>query len=85
MSLLLGHRELKPVATQLPLSWYFDPVMYERELEVFFKRGPGYVGHSLMVPQLNDYRALEMTDGAWSLINNPTGIDLVSLTFEMVC
>jgi choline monooxygenase len=78
MSILLGHRELKPVATQLPLSWYFDPVMYERELEVFFKHGPGYVGHTLMAPNPNDYRVLEMTDGAWSLVNNANQIDLVS-------
>ena len=78
MSKLLGLRELQPVATQLPVSWYFDPAIYQRELEVFFKRGPGYVGHQLMVPGLNDYRVLEMTDGAWSLVHNHSGIDLVS-------
>src|SRR5258706_11929 len=78
MSKLLGERELSPVATQLPVSWYFDPVIYQRELEVFFKRGPGYVGHELMVPNANDYRALEMTDGAWSLVRNAASVDLVS-------
>ena len=78
MSKLLGLRELQPVATQLPVSWYFDPAIYQRELEVFFKRGPGYVGHELMVPSLNDYRVLEMTNGAWSLVHNLSGIDLIS-------
>ena len=84
MSILLGARELSPVTTQLPVSWYFDQAIHQRELEVFFKRGPGYVGHELMVPQQNDFRALEMTDGAWALINNGpkdkngTSVDLVS-------
>ncbi len=73
MSILLGARELAPVTTQLPISWYFDQAIYQRELEVFFKRGPGYVGHELMVPRKNDFRALEMTDGAWALINNGFG------------
>ncbi len=84
MSILLGARELAPVTTQLPVSWYFDQAIYQRELEVFFKRGPGYVGHELMVPGKNDFRALEMTDGAWALINNGHGdnnginVDLIS-------
>ena len=78
MSKLLGARELSPVATQLPVSWYFDPAIHQHELEVFFKLGPGYVGHQLMVPQANDFRALEMTDGAWALVNNGSSIDMVS-------
>ena len=78
MSKLLGARELSPVATQLPVSWYFDPAIHQQELEVFFKQGPGYVGHKLMVPQANDFRALEMTDGAWALVNNGSSIDMVS-------
>ena len=78
MSILLGARELAPVTTQLPVGWYFDQAVYERELEVFFKRGPGYVGHELMVPHENDFRALEMTGGAWALVNNGAHIDMVS-------
>lgn len=78
MSKLLGERELSPVATQLPLSWYFDPLVHERELERLFKHGPGYVGHQLMAPQENDYRVLEMTGGAWSLVNNGATTDMVS-------
>ena len=78
MSILLGARELSPVATQLPVSWYFDPAIHQRELEVFFRHGPGYVGHELMVPQPNDYRALEMKNGAWALVNNGASVELVS-------
>ena len=78
MSKLLGARELAPVATQLPISWYFDPAIHQRELEVFFKHGPGYVGHQLMVPAQNDFRALEMHDGAWALVNSGAQIEMVS-------
>ena len=78
MSKLLGARELSPVATQLPLSWYFDRDIHEREREVFFRQGPGYVGHELMAPGAGDFRALEMTDGAWALVNNGSRVDLVS-------
>ena len=78
MSNLLGARELAPVTTQLPVSWYFDAAHYQRELDIFFKRGPAYAGHELMVPGANDFRALEMADGAWALINNGAGIELIS-------
>ena len=78
MSELFGARELAPVTSQLPVSWYFDRAIYEREMDVFFKNGPGYVGHELMVPQADNFRALEMTNGAWALINNGHDINLVS-------
>ncbi len=78
MSELIGARELSPVATQLPVSWYFERAIYERELDVFFKNGPGYVGHELMVPNDFDYRALEMHKGAWALVNDGVNINLVS-------
>ncbi len=78
MSELLGARELSPVTTQLPVSWYFDHAIYAREMDVFFKNGPGYVGHELMVPNDCDFRALEMTNGAWALVNNGQNINLIS-------
>ncbi|MBI3716805.1 MAG: aromatic ring-hydroxylating dioxygenase subunit alpha [Betaproteobacteria bacterium] len=78
MSKLPGEKELASVSTQLPINWYFDPAIYQRELEVFFKRGPNYVGHELMAPQSGDYRALEMTDGAWALVNNGNNVEMLS-------
>lgn len=78
MSKLLGVNELSRPATQLPLSWYFDPAIYQLEIERLFKNGPGYVGHALMVPNTNDYRSLETKGGAWNLVNTGQGIDLVS-------
>ena len=78
MSELFGARELSPVTTQLPVSWYFDHAIYAREMDVFFKNGPGYVGHEFMVPNDCDFRALEMTNGAWALVNNGQNINLIS-------
>ena len=78
MSKLLGASELSRPATQLPLSWYFDPAIYQLEIERLFKNGPGYVGHELMVPAANDYRALENKDSAWNLVNTGQGIEMVS-------
>jgi phenylpropionate dioxygenase-like ring-hydroxylating dioxygenase large terminal subunit len=78
MSKLPGEKELATVSTQLPVSWYFDPAIYQRELEVFFRHGPNYVGHELMAPHANDYRALEMTNGAWALVNNGGSVEMVS-------
>ncbi len=78
MSKLPGENELSPVTTQLPISWYFDPAIHQRELDVFFKRGAGYVGHTLMAPAAHDYRVLESTNGAWALVNKGDAIDLVS-------
>jgi choline monooxygenase len=81
MSKLLGERELsKPFVptSQLPVGWYFDPAVFAAEERRLFKRAPAYAGHALMVPNKNDYRALETRDGAWSLINNGAGIELVS-------
>src|SRR5690606_10329722 len=41
--------------TQLPVYAYFDETLFSREMDVLFKRGPGYVGHERMVPEPGDY------------------------------
>ena len=63
---------------QLPVSWYFDPAIYELEKRVFFERGPGYVGHELMVPNAGDYHALEWLGDAKALVRNAGGVELLS-------
>ncbi|MFN8988323.1 MAG: aromatic ring-hydroxylating oxygenase subunit alpha, partial [Burkholderiales bacterium] len=81
MSKRMGERELsKPFAptAQLPISWYFDGAIHQRELDTMFKRGPVYVGHELMVPNQNDYRTLDATGGAWSLVNNGQSVEMIS-------
>lgn len=63
---------------QLPISWYFDPVVYELEKRLLFEEGPGYVGHELMVPNPGDYQTLAWLDHAQALVRNTEGIELLS-------
>ncbi|MGZ8228575.1 MAG: aromatic ring-hydroxylating oxygenase subunit alpha, partial [Burkholderiales bacterium] len=65
-------------ASQLPVSWYFDPRIYEIEKRLFFDHGPGYVGHELMVPNVGDYHALEWLGNARTLVRSEQGVELLS-------
>jgi phenylpropionate dioxygenase-like ring-hydroxylating dioxygenase large terminal subunit len=78
MSDLPGSRALKPNASQLPVSWYFDPKVFDLEQSLLFANGPGYVGHELMVPNVGDYRTLATTDHGKVLVRNARGIELLS-------
>jgi phenylpropionate dioxygenase-like ring-hydroxylating dioxygenase large terminal subunit len=78
MSDLPGSRALKPNASQLPVSWYFDPKTFELEQKLLFATAPGYVGHELMVPNVGDYRTLATTDHGKVLVRNARGIELLS-------
>jgi len=61
-------------ASQLPPSWYFDPARHAAEIERFFKAGPGYVGHELMVPETYDYHTQAWCDHARMLVRQPDGV-----------
>jgi phenylpropionate dioxygenase-like ring-hydroxylating dioxygenase large terminal subunit len=65
-------------ASQLPPGWYFDPRIYEVEKRVLFERGPGYVGHELMVPNVGDYQTLDWLGHAKALVRSDSGIQLLS-------
>jgi phenylpropionate dioxygenase-like ring-hydroxylating dioxygenase large terminal subunit len=78
MSDLPSSRALKPNASQLPVSWYFDQKVLELEQKLLFATGPGYVGHELMVPSVGDYRTLATTDHGKVLVRNARGIELLS-------
>ena len=62
MSDIGKYASLIPPATQFPVDWYFDPQRFEREKKLIFDAGPGYVGHALMAPEVNDYRSQEWND-----------------------
>ena len=64
--------------TQLPVHWYFDPKIHALELQLLFDRGPGYVGHELMVPNNGDYHAISWLDNAQALVRNSNGVELIS-------
>src|SRR6266487_327387 len=78
MSDLPSSRRLKPNASQLPVSWYFDPQVFELEQRLLFANSPGYVGHELMVPNPGDYHTLAWMDHGKVLVRNANGIELLS-------
>jgi choline monooxygenase len=63
---------------QLSPEWYFDPAIFEIEKRVLFDRGPGYVGHELMVPNVGDYQAMEWLGNAKALVRSEHGVELLS-------
>ena len=75
----IGRRDhLQRSAAQLPVSAYFDQALYEREIELLFKQGPGYIGHELMVPTAGDYFALPAEKEGRLLVRGEQGIELLS-------
>jgi phenylpropionate dioxygenase-like ring-hydroxylating dioxygenase large terminal subunit len=78
MSDLPSRRALRPNATQLPVSWYFDERVLELEKKLLFDAGPGYVGHELMVREVGDYHSLQWRDNGQVLVRNANGIELIS-------
>ena len=69
---------LAPARCQLPVSWYFDPAIFEREQKLMFEAGPKYVGHERMVPNVGDYRVLSWNDDGRVLVRNASGVELLS-------
>ena len=78
MSDLANVSSLVEAAPQLPLSWYFDPRVHAAEMATLFARGPNYVGHELMVPNVGDYHVLDWMGKAKALVRNENGVELLS-------
>ena len=78
MSDLASLRQVRPVKCQLPVSWYFDPEIFELEKKLLFDAGANYAGHELMVPKLGDYHTLAWTGHAKMLVRNSAGVELLS-------
>ncbi len=76
--LSLSVSALERSQTQLPVSAYFDPQLYERELATLFQRGPRYVGHALAVPEVGDHYALPQEAEGRALVRTPQGVELLS-------
>src|SRR3979411_3198509 len=78
MSELASLRQVRPVRCQLPMSWYFDPAIFELEKKLLFNAGSNYVGHELMVPKVGDFHTLAWMDDAKVLVRKPAGVELLS-------
>lgn len=74
MSDIGKHANLTPATSQLPVEWYFDQQRFELEKKLIFDAGPGYVGHSLMAPELHDYRSQEWHDHGRLISHQADGI-----------
>ena len=74
MSDLAGQPALSRTSPQLPVDWYFDPQVYALEQRKLFERGPGYVGHELLVPNVGDYHVLERIGNAKALVHHADGV-----------
>jgi choline monooxygenase len=75
----IGRRaHLQRSAAQLPVSAYFDEALHQRELEILFRNGPGYIGHELIVPNTGDYFALPAEKEGRLLVRGEQGIELLS-------
>lgn len=64
----------------LPIAAYFDRGWFEREMLLLFDKGPGYVGHELMVPEVGDYMTLPWTEHGKLLVRSEQGVTLLSNT-----
>ncbi|MBV8658282.1 MAG: aromatic ring-hydroxylating dioxygenase subunit alpha [Burkholderiales bacterium] len=78
MSNLASPIQLHAAQAQLPLSVYFDESFYKLEQEHLFARGPKYVGHELMVPNVGDYQVLDIYDRSRMLKRTESGVKLLS-------
>ena len=75
----VGHpSQFQQLKTQLPVSWYFEPKIFELEKKHLFDAGPRYIGHELMVPNEGDYFTLPAFDHGKTLIRNHNGVELIS-------
>jgi choline monooxygenase len=75
-SLKLGRAT--PAVSLLPVSWYLDERIFELEKKLIFADAPGYVGSTLMVPNVGDYYTLEWANHGKMLVHNTKGIELVT-------
>lgn len=69
---------LRQSTAQLPVDWYVSEEIYALETAHLFSRAPKYIGHQLMVPNLNDYYTIDWMDNAKALVNHDGEISLVS-------
>ena len=70
--------QLQQAFSQLPVSSYSDEALFKREMDTLFNKGPNYVGHSLSVPELGDYHAIQQEREGRVLIRTEKGVELLS-------
>ena len=76
--LSLAQHALASGHSQLPVSAYFDPALFERERQRIFAPRPRYLGHELAVPTLGDHHALQHEGEGRALLRTARGVELIS-------
>jgi choline monooxygenase len=69
---------MQQAASQLPVSAYFSPELFQQEQAQLFQSAPRYVGHAQSVPQLGDYHALAHESNGRALVRTAQGVQLLS-------
>src|SRR5438067_11627954 len=78
MSDLATQAKLARLCAQLPVNVYFDEALLKREMQELFLKGPRYVGHELMVPEVGDFQTLASEKEGRMLVRNAGGIEVLS-------
>ena len=76
--LSIALESLERSRTQLPVTSYFDPVLFQREQELIFEHAPRYLGHELALPEIGDFLALPQEAEGRALVRTRDGIELIS-------
>ncbi len=76
--LSLAQGTLDRSRSQLPVSAYFDPTLFEREQTQIFSRAARYLGHELMVPAVGDHYALPQEGEGRALVRTAQGVEVIS-------
>jgi choline monooxygenase len=78
MSDLGTQAKLARSCAQLPVNVYFDDALLKREMHELFLKGPRYVGHELMVPEVGDFHTLASEKEGRMLVRNGNGVEVLS-------
>ncbi|MBS0308266.1 MAG: Rieske (2Fe-2S) protein, partial [Proteobacteria bacterium] len=78
MSDLATFAKLARSDAQLPVNVYFDEHLLQQEIHNLFHRGPRYVGHALLVPEVGDFATLPWENEGRMLVRSQQGIELMS-------
>ena len=57
------------------VSTYFDEHVLKDEIQLLYRDGPGYVGHTHWVPECGDWRSLPWEGDGRILVNNGSEIE----------
>ncbi|OWQ45901.1 Rieske (2Fe-2S) protein [Roseateles noduli] len=78
MNDIVRRAHLLSTQPQLPVQAYFDDALFQREMAMFERQAPRYVGHRQWVPEPGDWRTLSHEENARVLVNGREGVKLLS-------